>query len=159
MNLNLTYKGNIIAEIVPETASTKTKELKGILIPTDSYHKLRSSINKYNEIFNQTKSENIIDKTLDKLLQNKYKDLSKMFSELSIELNKSKITNDKTEIRITDTLTDSGLGNPVIYIETWNLNSEAIDKDFETYEITYVYPSSPKDILEIKSKGGEIREY
>lgn len=159
MTLNLTYKGEIIAEIVPETISTITKELKGLLIPTNSYLQLRSSINKFSEIFNQAKSKNVIDKTLDKLLETKYNDLRIMFSELSIELDKSRIANERTEIRIIDNLTSTGLGNPIIYIESWNLNIEATDKDIEIYEITYKYPSSSINIMEIKSKSDEIREY
>ena len=118
MTLNLTYKGEKIAEIVPETISTITKELKGLLIPTNSYLQLRSSINKFSEIFNQAKSKNVIDKTLDKLLETKYNDLRIMFSELSIELDKSRIANERTEIRIIDNLTSTGLGNPIIYIES-----------------------------------------
>ena len=159
MNLNLTYKGAIIGQILPELVSIETKELKGLLIPTSRYHFLRSSINKYNEIFNQPKSENIIDKTLDNLLRNKYNDLSAIISGLSIELNGSKITNNKTEIRVIDNLANTGLGNPIIYIESWNVNTETIDTDLNTYEIKYEYPSSQINTIEIKNKEDEIREY
>jgi len=159
VKLTLTYRQTILGEILPEKASLKTKEVKGLLIPTVAYQKIRSSINKYNEIFQESSSKNLIDKTLDKLLQTKYKDLKTMFSELTIELGESKITNEKSEIRIIDNLSNTGLGNPIIYVESRNLDINAIEKEFELYDFTYKYPSNPNQIIEIKKSGKKNREY
>ena len=159
MGLFLKYGDLILGEIIPQTASIKTKELKGLLIPTDNYFKYRSQIIKHNETFNNYNSSNLIDNALDKMLKNKYKDLKTLISEFKIILNDYEITSSKSEVQIIDNLMKTGLGNPIINIESWNLNTDQITHEFETFNMEFAYLSNSSNIIEIKKANEVLRKY
>ena len=159
MRIKLKHSGIIIGEIFPTIASRITKELKGLLVPTKEYKEICNNIHKYNEIYNNPKSNNMIDRFLDKKLEKKYTDLKNWFNEFQITVDEKPITDTHSEIGIVDNLTKTGLGNTEISIHAWNLNTDNISQDFKLYSIDYVYPSEPKNIIEIKHDGEILLKY
>jgi len=159
MKINLVYGDKIIGEIFPMSGSFKTREIKGLLIPTKAYFELRSSINKYYEIFHPIRAENLIDKTLDKMLQKKYQKIKLIYMDIGLTIDNIKLSNSETEIRIIDNLTNTGLGNPILHIEAWKLKTEHIDEELRIFHLEFKYPSSPNHVIEIKSKKQLILEY
>lgn len=101
----------------------------------------------------------MIDRFLDKLLEKKYINLNRWFGEFQITVDEKLITDTLSEIRIVDNLTKTGLGNKEITIHAWNLKTDIISHDFKIYSIKYVYPSEPKNIIEIKHYGEIILNY
>ena len=159
MKIELKHKDKTIGEIYSTIASKTTKELKGLLIPNKKYQKVRRYINKYNEIYHHPKSNNIIDRFLDKQLEKKYSELNSWFKDIQITVDEESITNTNSEIRIIDKLTKTGLGNIELSIEAWNLNTDVVFQEFITYSIEYVYPSVPNHVIEIKYKNELILKY
>lgn len=159
MKIELKHRETIIGEIFSTIASRTTKELKGMLIPNNDYEKIRSNINKYNEIFQNPKSNGIIDRFLDKQLEKKYSELNIWFKDFQIIVDEEPITNNNSEIRIIDNLTKTGLGNIEISIEAWNINMDGVSEEFKTYSIEYVYPSAPNHVIEVKYKNEVILKY
>lgn len=150
MKIELRHSGVIIGEIFPTLASRKTREIKGLLIPTKAYLKVRANINKYHEIYHNPKANNGIDSFIDKQLEKKYIKMKGWFKNFRITVADIPITDDDSEIRIIDNLTKTGLGNIEISVEAWNLVTENIFHDFKTYSIEYPYPSQPRRIIEVK---------
>ena len=159
MKIELKHKDIIIGEIFLTIASRTTKELKGMLIPNNDFQNVRKHINKYNEIFQYPKSNSIIDKFLDKQLENKYKELNNWFKDFQITVDEESITDTNSEIRIVDNLTKTGLGNIELSIEAWNLNMDSVSQELRTYTIEYVYPTALKHVIEIKYKNETILKY
>lgn len=159
LKIELKHRDIIIGEIFSTIASRTTKELKGLLIPSKEYQKIRSHINKYNEIYHNPKSKGIIDRFLDKQLGKKYTELNSWFKDFQITLDDEPITDNNSEIRVVDNLTKTGLGNIELSIEVWNLNSDSVSQQFKTYSIEYVYPAAPKHVIEIKYKNEIILKY
>ena len=159
MKIELKHRNKSIGEIFTTSASRNTKELKGLIIPNNEYLKIRSLVNKHNEIYNQRKSKNIIDAFLDKQLQKKYSELNNWFRDLQITVDEEPITNINSEIRIIDNLRKTGLGNIELSIEAWNLNTDSVSQEFKIYSIEYVYPSAPNHVIEIKYKNEVILNY
>lgn len=159
MKIELKHKDIIIGEIFSTIASRTTKELKGMLIPNNDYQNVRNHINKYNEIFQNPKSNSIIDRFLDKQLEKKYKELNDWFKDFQITVDEESITDINSEIKIVDNLTKTGLGNIELSIEAWNLNTDSVSQELRTYSIEYVYPTTPKHVIEIKYKNETILKY
>lgn len=159
MKIELIHRNINIGEIFTTIASKTTKELKGLLIPTKDYKNIRNQINKFNEIFHNTKSNGFIDKFLDQQLQKKYKDLNNWFREFQITVDERPITDANTQIEIIDNSTTTGLGNIEISIQAWHLNTDNLSQDFKIYSIGYTYPSKPKNIIEIKHNNKLIIKY
>ena len=116
-------------------------------------------VNKYNEIFHNPISNNIIDKFLDKQLEKKYIELNNWFKNFQITVDEESIRDTNSEIRIIDNLTKTGLGNIELSIKAWNLNMDSISHEFRTYSIEYVYPTAPKHVIKIKYKNETILKY
>ena len=130
-----------------------------MLIPNNDYQKIRSKINKYNEIFRNPKSNGIIDRFLDKQLEKKYLGLNNWFKDFQITVNEEPIANTNSEIRIIDNMTKTGLGNIELSIEAWNLNTDNVFEEFKIYSIEYVYPSAANHVIEVKYKNEVILKY
>ena len=116
-------------------------------------------VNKYNEIFHNPISNNIIDKFLDKQLEKKYIELNNWFKNFQITVDEESIRDTNSEIRIIDNLTKTGLGNIELSIKAWNLNMDSISHEFRTYSIEYVYPTAPEHVIKIKYKNETILKY
>lgn len=157
--LYLVHKNKILGEIYPQIASLKTREFRGILIPSDIFYEYRSILNKYDEIFNVKQTSNLIDISLNVLLKIKYKKIKTFYSDIGIMYDKIKISDAETEIRIIDNLIKTGLGNPIIFIESWKLKTDELPIKFEQYNIEFVHPSSPNHIIEVKKNGETLFEY
>jgi hypothetical protein len=159
LKIELTHRGIIVGEIFPTIASRITKELTGLLVPSKEYHEICNYIHKHNEIYQNLKANKMIDRFLDKLLEKKYINLKRWFSEFQINVDEKPITDTHSEIRIIDNMTKTGLGNKEITIHAWNLNTDNIYQDFKIYSIKYLYPSEPKNIIEIKHRSEIVLNY
>lgn len=159
MKINLVHKEIILGEIYPQIASKSTGELKGLLVVTKDYYDYRSLITKYNEIFKSPNSNNLIDSSLDKMLKIKYKELAISYAKLEIQINGRNICNELSRIKIVDNLISTGKGNPVIDIESWNLETNSLEMEFKIYCAEYKYPSEPKNQITIERNGEIILEY
>ena len=159
MKIELKHRDTTIGEIFSTLASRTTKELKGLLIPNKDYLNFRSHINKYNEIYINPKPKGIINKFLDKQLEKKYAELNNWFREFQITMDEKPITDTKSEMRIIDNLTKTGLGNIELSIEAWNLNTDSVSQEFKTYSIEYVYPTESKLVIEIKYNNETLFKY
>lgn len=159
MEIHLIHKSVIVGRIYPNIASNKTGELKGLIVPNEEYHKIRAFINKYSEIFNAPKSKGMIDKILDNLLKKKYGRLKNSYSQIGISIDGEMVTNNKSKIDIYDNLVKSGLGNPIINIEAWNLCLGELGSEIDIFRIEYKYPSTTRHTIEIKSRNQIVLEY
>ena len=159
MKVHLVFNKVEIGEIFLHSGSIITREFKGLLIPNEKFIEIRPTITKYNEIFNHFKSSNLIDKTLDNLLKKKYSNLKEKYSQLAIKNENDILSNSETKILINDNLMRTGLGNPIINVESWNLQTNKLTEEFVLYQIEFPYPSSPNQIIEIKKKNELILEY
>ena len=159
MKIELKHRDTTIGEIFSTLASRTTKELKGLLIPNQDYQNFRSHINEYNEIYINTKSKGILNRILDKQLEKKYSELNMWFKEFLITIDEKPITDTKSEIRIIDNLTRTGLGNIELSIEAWNLSLNSLSEEFKTYSIEYAYPTEPKNVILIKYNNETILKY
>ena len=159
MKIDLTYKNELVGEIYPHVGSFKTNELKGLVIPTNYFFELRSSIVEYNEIFGTKQSKINPDDKANTLISKNNRDIRDFYSHFEIRVDKKIVSNEQSEIRIIDNMEKTGLGNPVLSIDAWRLETRSISQELLIYKIEYRYPSNPRHIIEISKNGKLIREY
>lgn len=156
MKIFLTHSDIVIGEVLVTFGSKHTQEIKGILIPNEQYSKVRAGIIKYNELKN-TEHKDLLDRFLSNMLEKKYKNLIDWYSDFKIIADDKVLTNPDSNLRIYDTLNKTGLGNLIVEIEAWNLKS--LKEEFKIHTIEYLYPSEPKNVIEIKTNGKLVMTY
>lgn len=158
MEINLTYKGRVIGVIYPSLASHKLGEVQGYFIPNEEYQIIRKSINKYSEIFNVSKTNSFIDRFLNKMLKRKYKSLNDFYSKIGISINNTTISTNDSKIEIHDHLTRTILGNPIIGIVAWNLETKSSHDEIDCYTI-FMNRDDLGRKIEIKKRDKTIFEF
>ncbi|MEM1327242.1 MAG: hypothetical protein AAGI23_14870 [Bacteroidota bacterium] len=154
--IELHSKKENLGKILPESGSIKTKEFRGMLLPSKAYFENRALIRKFFSTLKNQKKENWLDKLLDKFSGKKsliYKD----FYELGLYIRSGEeiLTNDSSFVIISDKLRHTSKGNWVIQIDILNMIIPQGFPEFDLYKVEWKYPAPPDGILAIK-KGKEI---